>query len=144
MKMDAKASRKSLETDGAVLEMDPRELAEPKRIEPGFASESRKAGRSTDPQSLEECVVGIVKTFKRPSLQRDGNRCRIRINPTPFSERLALIDEGAGNSCLAIGADSFLKTCIVELALILENSLERSMLTLGGQDSISVREHHRQ
>jgi len=142
MQMHAEPTRKTLETESAIIEVNSLKLGETEAIEPALAPKAREPWLTAILQPPEEPSIGLVEPLQSPALQ--GNRgCRgVAILASPVGERLALIDIGAGYARLAVGIDAFFEARIVELSLILKDRFERAMLPFCRQKAVAKREVH--
>lgn len=141
--MNAKATWHPLESDQPAFESNAAILTEPEGVEAPLATKAWKTGWSPISQASEKGQVSVVKSLQRPALQRYRQRRGICVSLSQLGQRLALIDVAASDRCLSISVDAFFKPGVVELPLVLENSLQRAMLALFGQEAVAVCEHHR-
>src|SRR6185295_18272106 len=87
--------------------------------------------------------VCLVQAFECRALQRYGQCRSLGVTPSPLGQSLGLVDVCERHTRFPVRPNAFLQGRVVELALRLQNVLERPMLRLCGQKSESIGDDHR-
>ena len=119
VQIDAQSARHALEADAAIVEADAAKFMETEGIEPSHATKTRKPRLGTRFDPPKEGLVGIIKSFQRPTLQANRHCGRFKVALAPLGEAATLVDVRAREAHLAIRIDALLQGSVVELPLAL-------------------------